>query len=200
MKAPRPRPFELTDRHRFSPSEENFNQALSNWRAKYRCNPELYDEIELVAWLSVFDGNPTYARKFAREKLIESDFVWIWLDEYHRSLKETEDRPITWETDWNIRDSIPAETMWFGWIACVEQLSNSYKKIPKEQQSLKIFPEWKFVARPNHAKDCSFTKMSCEVRNKTLTDDLKSGHYETYHPAFPLDPSSVWLSTPKDPI
>ncbi|GBR45039.1 hypothetical protein [Neokomagataea thailandica] len=59
---PKPRPYEIEERHRFSPDESDFDRIKNHPRLMFSCDPEYQKMIDEAVWLNLMDGSPMYLK------------------------------------------------------------------------------------------------------------------------------------------
>ncbi|MFT9382435.1 hypothetical protein [Gluconobacter sp.] len=196
---PKPRPYEIQARHRFSPKEEDFDRIKRHNRLNYSSSYEFRKIIDEFAWVDLVNSDPTNLRNFIKNHLLRSEFSWPWLDFSILEFDKRGNRPNSWKNRGIEEQKIcPAEVAFRAWLNEIYVLTRAISDMRNFRSVLSFNPDALFMARIEWPEPSVFEQDLCDKRNATLMQAIRDDNLDLYLGAYPLEPCIVAMVTKRN--
>lgn len=189
---PKPRPYKLEERHKFSPHEAEFDRAKGHSILKFGCLPEWQSRIDEVAWLHIMSGDPKYLRDFVRKDLSSSGFVWPWMENIVAGFDNTGERPKLWKFEGiDKKVKIPIDVFFRAWAGQINIMICAISDMRGFRSILNFDPGARFIARLTCDGASVMEQELCRERNERLMQAVTADDLDGYLSGYPLDYCTV---------
>ncbi|WP_139064444.1 hypothetical protein [Gluconobacter morbifer] len=189
---PKPRPYKIEDRHKFSPDEADFDRVKNHSYLKFICLPDYQSRIDEVAWLDIMSGDPKYLRDFVRNYLFLSEFRWPWMENVVADFDNKGGRPKLWKSygvDKQVQ--VPVDVFFQAWVGQATMMTRAISDMRNFRSILEFDPNARFIARLACDDASPMEQELCRKRNDRLTQAIIEDDLDGYLSGYPLDYCTV---------